>query len=141
MASLKSNTMAALTNSCHDHVHRPGEWKGLYNSDTKELFVHCWDRDANIGKKYLLSNAFTRAVGVRSTKGIIPGYDLYKMTFNSCDMFNRNLHDKQWYHRCGGGTANGESGHENRMAMACVLQNVVNTYKSLGADEDRRKRL
>jgi hypothetical protein len=96
-----------------------------------------WDKDDRIGKKYCYSNAFRKARRTRTNSRVVPGYDLYKMSFSACDTFNRNLHDKKWPHRCGGHGTHGDEGHQNKFAMAVILQNTFNVFKALANDDER----
>ena len=38
----------------------PGEWEGMFNSVEKLILVYYWDVDQQIGRKYVLSNAYQR---------------------------------------------------------------------------------
>ena len=54
----------------------------------------------------------------------IPVYPYYKFLFNGCDKFNRELHDRKYCHRMGGGGKRGEQGHIHKLFMACIIKNV-----------------
>mmetsp|Transcript_44978 Transcript_44978/g.32890 ORF Transcript_44978/g.32890 Transcript_44978/m.32890 type:complete len:180 (-) Transcript_44978:3-542(-) len=117
-----------------DMVEKPGQTAIIRNVDTHEIFVHHWDTLTAVGQKYVLSNAFQRFPVTRGSTGIVPAYDQYKGLFNACDKFNRNLHDRKFCHRCGGGRRMGENGHTWKFLMACILQNTFNAYKSMHDD-------
>lgn len=137
ICSAKSDTFGALTDMTRAGVERPGDWKGVYCPESKELFIHKWDRQASIGKKYLLTNAFERSATTRhALKHVTPGYDLYKLTFNTCDHFNRALHDRKWPHRCGGRTRPGDSGHHDKFAMSATVQNTINAFQNVSPHPD-----
>lgn len=112
-------------------VDKPGETASIWNGDTNELFIHHWDILTNIGKKYVISNAFTRTPAGRRLEGVIPIYDYYKEYFNMCDHYNRNLHDRKYPHRCGGSTKSGEEGHIHKFILACTLQNIFAIFGSI----------
>jgi hypothetical protein len=115
-------------------VEKPGEWAGMFNPTTKELFVHAWDTNKDVGKKCCYATAFTRTQRRRGEndlatgRHIIPGYDHYKAMFSLCDHFNRALHDRKWPHKSGGRYMPGDLGHQHNFALSCLLQNVFNAY-------------
>lgn len=113
------------------HVTKPGATAGLYNARTKEIFVHHWDTNEDVDKKYVLSNAFRPAPNTRNTATITPAYDHYKEFFSGCDMFNRNLHDKKFCFRTGGKDKKGSRGHVHKFFMAAMLQNTFALYRHL----------
>lgn len=117
-----------------DMVEKPGQTACLFNAKTNELFVHHWDVITDIGKKYVISNAFNRVPATRSNADIVPVYDQYKGMYNACDVFNRGLHQRKFCHRTGGRSRRGENGHTFKFLMACILQNAFNAYKSMQAD-------
>jgi hypothetical protein len=102
-----------------------------WNEEKGEIFVHHWDIQSAVGKKYVISNAFQRHPTTRSTKGIVPAYDHYKQMFNSCDIFNRKLHDRKYPHRSGGRGKRGEAGHVHKFILSVMLQNIFNLHKSV----------
>jgi hypothetical protein len=121
------------------HVLKPGDSAAIYSEETHELFVHHWDCDMRVGRKYVLSNAFELKMSSRKLSGVVPAYDYYKLMFNSCDIFNRALHDRKFPFRSGGRGVSGENGHCHKFIMACLLQNVINLHRStLREDEPKR---
>lgn len=116
------------------HVDKPGQTASIYNPNSNEIFVHHWDLDHNVGKKYVLSNAFNPVPATRSNAGIVPAYDQYKVMFNGCDKYNRNFNHRKYCHRAGGGGRSGENGHTFKFLMACILQNTFNAFRSAHDD-------
>jgi len=41
-------------------VDKPGHTAAIRKEESKEVFMHHWDMDTNVGEKYVLSNAFER---------------------------------------------------------------------------------
>lgn len=128
IASVKKNIFKELVDKVKHNVNKTGDWFGVFEPTKQKLFVHMWDPDENIGKKFCLTNAFMRVKNTRSSDYSIPGYDLYRLGFNACDKFNRKLHDRKMNHRYGGGQRLGEKGHDNKFIMAVLLQNTFNAY-------------
>lgn len=115
-----------------------GEWRGIYNDTTNEMFIYHYDTQKGVGKKYNYSKGFLHSTEKRKItdhKGRIPAYENYKTMFECCDRFNRNLHDKSWPHKRGGRGVLGEFGHHHDFFMACILQDCFNAFHSAtGAD-------
>ena len=112
---------------------QPGEWKGIFNETTEELFIYHYDTQKGVGIKYNLSRGFERSTDkykIRDHKDRIPVYDNYKTFFMECDDFNRALHDRTWPHKHGGGRNGemGEYGTHHDFLMACTLQNTINAW-------------
>ena len=121
-------------------VDTTGEWKGIYNDRTGEMFVYHYDTQKGVGKKYNYSKGFIRStdkVKIRHHAGRIPGYDNYKTFFEACDNFNRGLHDRSWPHKRGGFKAPGEQGEHHDFAIAVILQNTLNAYYHLNSVDSR----
>jgi hypothetical protein len=95
------------------------------------MFIHKWDKDDNIGKKYVFTNCFRKCPRTRSVDAIVPAYDLYKISFNACDAFNRQLHQRKWPHKSGGRNKGAGDGHQHKFAFACILQNTINLYHAV----------
>lgn len=114
-----------------DRVRKPGEKTGIYNNRTGEIFVHQWDIDDRIGRKYVLSNDFEQCTGTTENSAVLPAYDHYKIRFNECDLFNLKLKDKQLCHKSGGRSKSGCEGHIHKFFMDCVLQNTFNLHQFL----------
>lgn len=117
-----------------DMVEKPGQTASIFKEETNEIFVHHWDIMSDIGKKYVISNAFDRVPATSANPGVVPVYDQYKNLFNACDKFNRNLHERKYCHRTGGNTRTGDNGQTFKFIMACILQNTFNAYKSTLTD-------
>ena len=107
----------------------PGEWEGMFNSVENLILVHYWDVDQQIGRKYVLSNAYQR-ISRKPKVGSIPVYDDYCSLFCKCDNFNSNLAECTWCHKHGGRNRMGDIGQQHNFAMSSVLQNVFNAYEA-----------
>ena len=119
---------------------KTGQWKGITNDTTGECFVYHYDTQKGVGKKYNYSRGFIRSVDkykVKEHSNRIPCYDYYKTMFESCDRFNRNLHDRVWPYKRGGKGTLGEAGHHHDFIMATVVQNIFNAYHSINTIEHR----
>lgn len=120
-----------LTNEAAD---QPGDEQSIYNETSSELFTYHYDRQKGVGKKYNLSSGFirsTRTDMIRKYKDIIPGYSHYKVLFEPCDRFNRNLHQRHWPYKRGGRNIRGAAGSQHDFLMACILQNTFNAYDEI----------
>jgi hypothetical protein len=107
-----------------------GDTALLYNEQTKDMFVTHWYADAKIGRKFVMSNAYVRKTG-NTRKGYVPGCDDFSLMFNTCDHFNRDMHDKTWPHKCS--TANHQL---HNYHFTCMLLNTRNVYMSLKEIDD-----
>ena len=108
-------------------VVKPGQWDGMYNKDRNLLLVNFYDPDKNLGKKFVISNAYTHTKK-KPKLSEIPVYDDYRVLFSKCDNFNSNLYQCTWPHKHGGKCMLGEPGTESNFAMSSILQNVFNAY-------------
>ena len=108
-------------------VNIPGQWDGLYDSRTGHVLINYYDVDAWLGRKYIMSNAYTQ---VRRPKNqcVVPVYDDYRVMFDKCDKFNRSLHHCTWPHKSGGRDVLGDRGSQHNFAMSCMLQNAFNSW-------------
>lgn len=106
----------------------------MFNETENQLFVFHYDTQKGVGKKFNFSQGFKRVTSkteVERRKHEIPGYDYYKQMFESCDNFNKGLHDKSWPFKAGGKGVKGASGTENAFSMACILQNTFNAFHQI----------
>lgn len=114
------------------NISKAGELGVIWHGTDKLLFIHHIDSNADIGTKYVITNAFElNPYTNRSSNGVKFGYDHYKYLFSTCDAFNRNLRDKKFCHRAGGGTKTGQSGHIHKYFMAAAVQNVINATATI----------
>lgn len=134
VCSVRGDRFWPLRDLVKFEVKKSGEWAGIWNKSSKELFVHVWDPNPDIGKKYVLSNAF-QPHGKNATKLLIPAYDAYKVMFNTCDQFNRALHDCTWPHRHGGGKTPGAVGALHNFYFSAILQNVLTAHFELSSQK------
>ena len=51
-----------------EKVEKPGQFADMYRPQSSETFMYMWDSDEAVGKKFALTNAFTRSPG-KLTKG------------------------------------------------------------------------
>ena len=51
----------------------PGQWDSLYHRDTGHLLVYYYDVDARLGRKYVLTNAYTQYLRPYD-KTVVPVY-------------------------------------------------------------------
>lgn len=75
-----------------------GDTALLYNDTNNTMFITHWYEEKKLGRKFVITNAFKRKPG-NTRKAIIPGCDDFSLTFNTCDHFNRDMHDKTWPHK------------------------------------------
>jgi len=118
-----------------NHVDVSGSFRTIYNETTGETMTFHHDTRKGIGKKYNMSFGLERSedkVKVRQHAHYIVGYDVYESFFDTCDRFNRNLHDKSSPHRRGGHGVLGENGRAHDFLMACILQNTFALHSELG---------
>jgi hypothetical protein len=111
-----------------------GEWSSIYNENTKELLTYHWDTQKGVGKKYNLTWGLERTeekTKIRSNVNLIPGYELYKATFETCDHFNKALHQRTYCHRRGGKCSNGRDGTTHDFILGCILQNTFSLYQDI----------
>lgn len=115
-------------------VDTTGEWKGIYNETTNELFVYHYSTEKGVGIKYNYSRGFLRSTDKNKIKehlDRIPGYDNYATFFKGCDDFNKGLNGRHWPFKRGGKGVSGESGEHNDFIMACILQNTFNAFHDI----------
>ncbi len=129
LGSVKANNFKNFVKLVDPKVTQSGQWTGLYNPTSHTAFVHKWDKDERIGKKYVISNAFEKCRKQRELSHVTPVYDLYKLSFNACDVYNRKFHHRQWPHKLGGNYRLGELGHHNKFAISAALQNTFAVWK------------
>ena len=125
-------------NHAKDNV--KGESMAMHRRATGEVFVYVSDVQLN-EVKYNLSYGFTEETNQREIKkrgGEIPIYSYYKLMFNTCDHFNRSLHDRSWpYHR-GGKGVKGDLGRINDFCMAVTLENTFNAWYDINNISDKQ---
>jgi hypothetical protein len=94
----------------------------MYNEKTQDMFVTHWYSDSKIGRKFVLSNAYSKCKG-NTRKAFVPGCDDFSLMFNTCDHFNRSMNDKTWPHRCGSTQA-----QLHNYYLTCMLINTMNIF-------------
>jgi len=133
IAATKKNVFGELTSEVEGHVHYPGEWYGLYNFDSSELFLNVWDPNPAIGKKITMINAFRIVDGPppERLKKSIPPYDCYKATFSLVDRINYDLGKHKFPHKSGGKGRSCDNGHQHKFAMLIIMENIYNAMQVL----------
>lgn len=85
-----------------------------------------------LGLKYNLSNCMEKIPKRHARDSaydqLLGGYDVLKLGFSACDRFNRDMHEKSYPFRCGGGHSTGNAKCEHNFTMTCVLLNTYNAY-------------
>lgn len=108
-------------------VNSPGEWYGIHNPETRDSFVYHWSNNANLGKKWIVTNACELKQG-SSIDESVPVYGLYRATFSACDQYNLELHNRTWPYRKGGFKQHGELGAQSNFLFSCILLNTMNAF-------------
>lgn len=137
VAAVQAARFKTLHSQLDHKVERPGQWEGIFKSETNELFVLHHDKalkGSGNKRKLCLTNALTLEHRRPRLKEIIPGYTAYGQMFNVCDHFNKNLHNRMWPHKHGGRDCEGDPGHQNNFAWSCILQNVFNAYVAINGE-------
>ena len=114
-----------------DAADEPGDEQSIYNENSGELFNYHYDTQKGVGETYNLSSGLVRCTNpnkIQSYKKITPGYSHYKVLFEPCDKFNRNLHDRHWPYKRGGRNVKGGPGSQYDFIFACILQNTFNCH-------------
>ena len=89
ICSIKAYRFKAHTDRMKKKVDEIGKWSGIYNAGKKLVFIHHWSKD--VGKKFVISNAF-RCYGNRQQPANRPPvWCKYKETFSICNHFNHML--------------------------------------------------
>ncbi len=123
VASVNKQRFQPLVKMVEPYVQKEGHWAAVINEATNELFVHVWDPNKDIGRKFVLGNAMEHHVGNGVGPHEKPLYDLYKLTFRAVDKFNQLAHGKDWTHKHGGFKRNGSAGSEDEYALVTLLLN------------------
>lgn len=130
IAAITKSRFEPFFNVTEPKINKPGQWTGLHNRLTSETVVLHWSNDSNVGKKMVFTNIMKILKG-RVRKEMVPVYDLYKLTFKACDIFNKNLCDCTWPHKKGGRNCPGDLGVHHDFVLSATLQNVFNCYSEL----------
>ena len=119
----------SLCDAFQGRVTIPGQWDGLYHRETGHMLVHYYDVDARLGRKYVLTNAYTQQSSRHSSNiSVVPVYDYCRILFDKCDKFNRRLHHCTWPYKSGGRNVLVDRGCQSNFAMSYMLQNVFNAW-------------
>jgi hypothetical protein len=127
VCGVQKNRFADLAAATSSAVTSSGMSAVLANTNASEVFVDCWDKNTSIGRKFVLTNAFSHKKK-RGKPHVLVGYDAYKIAFSLCDHFNRELHDRTWPHKHGGRNSSGDRGAISDFLFSIVLVNVLSAY-------------
>eukprot|EP01039_Chlorochromonas_danica_P011656 gene11656-13072_t len=131
LARVNKQRFRLLCDAVQQGVHKSGDWCGVYNNYTQELFVMYHSKDSRIGKKYVMGNALKLNPNRAQSATTVPNFDLYRDMFNPCDHFNRGLHDRSWPYKQGGHGKLGDGGNQDNFAFSVALQNTFSVHSSL----------
>lgn len=133
IAAVQHNRLPNLWKLLSPHLSKTGVSAFAFNEKTEEAVVAHWSREDGVGKKLVLSTAFSKKAG-GAKKGQIPIYDHYKVGFRGCDVFNQQMHGRTWPFRSTGyskaGTG-GESGNIWDYLFTTLLLNAFNLWKDV----------
>ena len=133
VCSVQKQRFHKLVQVVQPSVTQPGQWDAMWNDTDKTLFVYFWDMREEVGKKYLLTNAFKKEAG-KKLKYSVPGYDEYNHMFSTCDYFNKDLHDCSFPHKKGGKNRKGDLAQLNDFYFTSILMNIRNAWGSFHND-------
>jgi len=102
LAAVRPDRFLPLKNLVGPVVTKSGEAAFAHNSVDNTVCTFYWSLDKDVGKKMVISNAFSVTAGKRAGHSV-PVFDEYKFSFNKCDLYNQVLHVKVWPFRSGGG--------------------------------------
>jgi len=67
LGSAKSNNFNNLTKDLQIECRDKGSWAGRYNVDTQDLFVHKYEKNEDLGRKFCYTNAFRKPLAPESS--------------------------------------------------------------------------
>ena len=120
-------------------VAKPGDTQAIWCEEKQLLYVHHWDIDVRIGKKFALSNAFEKTAVTRSSSNVIPVYDHYDAMYRGCDQFHKGFYNELFPYKPGGGHSLGESGCIHKFLMGVTIQNTFNGWKNVGPQSELKQ--
>ena len=104
-------------------VNCPGEWDDMFHSAENLLFIHYWDVDQNVCRRFVICSAYQH-IARKPKVGHIPIYDDYNLLFGKCNRFNANFTERTWCHKHGGCNRLGDIGHQHNFAKSSILECV-----------------
>ena len=131
IAALKRDRFKKINGFLEPKIEKSGDTAVAFNTSRGEAAVYHWSLDTNVGKKLVMSNAFTVKMGESHRKGCLPVYDHYNAGFAGCDQFNQGLHGKTLpliTKRCRAGS-DVKAGYN--YLFTCILLNTYHAYLSL----------
>ena len=138
--AIQRNRFEPICSHLTGMAHEKGKVAAAYKEETNELLIKYFDPELD-SLKYVLSNAFIKTkrpkqTSRRKSRSLIPVYSEYAVTFDLCDRFNRNLHERTWSHKSGGTYKKGEPRNYHNFASTSVLQNIFNLYHSISCENN-----
>ena len=130
VAAIKPDRFKRITALLTPSVQNAGESAYAFIGDRNEAAVMHWSRDTNIGKKFVLTNCFTR-VPQKKPSDYVPVYDEYKSLFSGCDKFNQQLYGKTFPYQAPNDTNLAEKKNIWNYLFTSVLINVWNVWKGV----------
>ena len=100
IAAFRPDRFKAISEPLRTEVTESGESAYLWNSRLCQTAVHHWSLEPNVGKNFVLSDAFIE-VGRRMPTDAVPVCDHYKESSTACDAFKMRVHGKTWPYRSG----------------------------------------
>lgn len=94
LCSINPIRFAEVWEKCQKYIKKVGDWVVLYSEELDEYAMMVWHAD--LGKKYILTNAFEQKETPDELNIIFEAYEFY---FNTNDRFNHFLHGKYWPYR------------------------------------------
>ena len=77
IAALKRDRFKKINGFLEPKIEKSGDTAVAFNTSRGEAAVYHWSLDTNVGKKLVMSNAFTVKMGESHRKGCLPVYDHY----------------------------------------------------------------
>ena len=130
IAAIKPDRFKRITALLTLSVQNAGKSAYAFIGDRNEAAVMHWSRDTNIGKKFVLTNCFTR-VPQKKPSDYVPVYDEYKSLFSGCDKFNQQLYGKNFPYQAPNDTNLAEKKNIWNYLFTSVLINVWNVCKGV----------
>jgi hypothetical protein len=106
-------------------VTQKGEWIAIHEPSSGHSIVHYWSPNKDLGKMWVMGNACIRTWS-QAAGTTVPLFTDYGKYFNTCDQFNRSLHDRSWPHKKGGYKRFGAQGAQHNFILTCILMNTFN---------------
>ena len=132
--AVKSRWWGGVCAFFEDSLEAQGDTAYAWSERDKRVVCHHWDRNASLGKKYVVSNAFTLDRKTKFNPAVPPVYFEYGITFNACDNFNMVMNRAWFPYR-----VKGYREHWSMMFYSMMFMNVVHLGKHLELIEPDEK--